>query len=514
MHMLRHRPAIVLSAIAAAVILFLPGVALGAAMPCEKLAQLSLPITTIDSASTVAPGEFPPPPGGGAQTKEFARLPSFCRVAATVKPTADSNIKVEVWMPISGWNNKFEAVGNGGWAGSIRYADMSVALAAGYATASTDTGHRGNSGAFGLGHPEKLTDYSYRAIHEMTVIAKAIIGSYYGASPKVSFFTGCSLGGHQGLTEAEKYPADFDGIVSGAPSLSWSHLNAARIEINLLVHRSADSYIPPTKYSLIHEAVLQKCDASDGVKDGVLEDPTRCQFDPKVLECNGPDGPTCLTAAQVESARLMYGPIKSPKTRKEVYPPVMQPGSEMGWATVAGPEPVAYALDAFRYLVYKNPKWDWHAFNPATDLDAALAIDTGLTDFDYPALKPYFSRGGKLLLYHGWSDPTISPVGTVEYFKSIKKRLGPGVVGKSIELYMVPGMGHCKGGPGTNVFNKKAAIEQWVATGTAPEKIVASHRMGARVARTRPLCPFGKVATYMGSGSTDEAANFMCAPGL
>jgi feruloyl esterase len=500
----------------AIVVTSLPGLALAApisapGMACENLASLSLPNTTINSAATVAAGSFPPPGSGDAQTKEFSTLPPFCRVAATLTPSSDSDIRVEVWMPISGWNGKLEAVGNGGWAGSIRYADMSVALAVGYATASTDTGHEGNSGAFGLGHPEKLTDYSYRAVHEMTVFAKSIIGSFYGTAPKISYFSGCSLGGHQGLTEAERYPADFDGIVSGAPSLSWSHLNAARVYINRVVHHSEDSYIPPERYSLIHDAVLQACDALDGVKDGVLEAPRQCHFDPKVLLCRGSEGPSCLNGAQVQSARAMYGPIKSPKTGKEVYPPVVEPGSELGWGNLAGPEPLGYALEAFKYLVYKDPNWDWHHFNPATDLDAALAIDTGLTDFDYPTLKAYFDRGGKLLIYHGWSDTTISPTGTVDYFNSIQKRLGSVVIGKSIQLYMVPGMGHCSGGPGTDVFDKMGAIEQWVAQGTAPAQIMASHRTGATVDRTRPLCPLGKVATYKGTGSTDDAANFVCA---
>jgi feruloyl esterase len=497
-------------------VLCLPASAFGTPVPaaataCDKLASLSFPNTTINSAAIVAAGAFPPPGSGDAQAKAYASLPAFCRVAATISPTSDSVIRVEVWMPESGWNHKLDAVGNGGWAGSIRYADMTAPLMSGYATASTDTGHEGNSGAFGLGHPEKLTDYSYRAIHEMTVFAKAMVGAYYGTAPKISFFSGCSLGGHQGLTEAEMYPADFNGIVSGAPSLSWNRLNAARIDMNLIVHKSDDSYIPPAKYPVIHDAVLQACDTLDGVKDGVLENPRQCHFDPKSLQCNGPDSLSCLTAGQVQSAQALYGPVKSPKTGQELYPQMMQPGSELGWATVAGPEPLGYAREAFQYLVYKDPKWDWHHFNPATDLDAALAINTGLTDFDYPTLKPYFDRGGKLLVYHGWWDSTISPMGTVNYFQSIQKRLGNGVVGKSIQLYMVPGMGHCTGGPGTDVFDKMGAIEEWVAKGTAPEQIIASHRTGATVDRTRPLCPLGKVATYKGTGSTDEAGNFVCA---
>lgn len=491
-------------------LLCLPVIASAAGVPCKNLARLALPNTTIDLARTIAPGSFLSPQGDDTQTNKYASLPSFCRVAATVKPTSDSDIRVEIWMPESGWNGKFEAVGNGGWAGSIRYADMSVALAGGFATASTDTGHEGNSAAFGLGHPEKLIDYSYRAVHEMSVLAEAIIRSFYGAPPAVSFFNGCSLGGHQGLVEAERYPADYDAIVSGAPSLNWTHLNAARMYIYSFVHRSVESYIPPAKYSLIHDAVLEACDGLDGVKDGVLEDPLRCRFDPKVLECKGVEGPACLTAAQVLSAETMYDPIRNPRTRREVYPQVTEPGSELGWGNLVGPKPLPYPCEALGYLVYKDPHWNCRQFNWATDLDGALAADTGLADFDYPTLKAYFDRGGKLLMYHGWSDTTISPMGTVDYFESIEGRLGQGVVGKSIELYMVPGMGHCKGGVGTDLFDKMGAMEQWVTTGTAPAEILASHRTGAVVDRTRPLCPFGQVAAYKGGGSTNDAANFVC----
>jgi feruloyl esterase len=521
MKLLKPRTAILRCVMGLALVhLCFPVIAAAAGVACEGLAQMSFPNTTIDSAHTVEAAAFTPPPGSNdprsqsvirALPKRYASLPSFCRVAATIKPVPDSEIRVEVWMPESGWNRKFVAAGNGGWAGSIRYADMAVTLNSGYATASTDTGHKGNSGAFGLGHPEKLTDYSYRAVHEMTVLAKAIVGSFYGSSPKTSFFNGCSLGGHQALTEAEKYPADFDGIVAGAPSMSWARLNVARVYINRYVNRSDDSYIPPEKYSLIHDAVLKACDRLDGVKDGVLEDPTKCHFDPKVLQCQADDSANCLTAAQVQSAQALYSPVKSAKTGEQLYPAIMQPGSEMGWGVIAGREPTAYAREALQYLVYKDPKWDWRHFTFTTDLDAILEQDTGLTDFDYPTMKEYFDRGGKLLIYHGWSDGTISPVGTVDYFESIVQRLGKRVVGKSIQLYMVPGMDHCGNGDGTDSFDKLGAIEQWIAKGRAPARIVASRINGTKVERTRPLCPYGQVAKFKGSGSTDDAATFVCA---
>lgn len=482
------------------------------AAPCESLAFLKLPNATITSANTVAAGAFMLPTAGGSATaaSRFSTLPAFCRVAATLTPSSDSDIKVEVWLPVSGWNGKFQAVGNGGFAGAISYPSLAAAVKAGYASASTDTGHQGNTAAFAVGHPEKVIDFADRAVHEMTVQAKSIINVYYGSAPSLSFWNGCSQGGRQAITEAAKYPADFDGIVAGASGIYWMRLLVARMEINVFAHRSEDSYIPPAKYAVVHAAVLKACDALDGVKDGVIENPTACHFDPKVLVCKGADGPNCLTQAQAETAKALYSPVKNPKTGAEVISALLQPGSELGWATLAGPEPIRFSTQAYQYLVFKDPTWDWHHFNAATDIDLALESDKGLLEYTDPNLKPFFDRGGKLLMYHGWADPQVTPMNSVNYFNDVVRTLGAGVVGKSIELYMVPGMNHCGGGPGTDTFDKMAAIERWVADGTAPKQILASHLTNGTVDRTRPLCPYPQVAAYKGSGSTDDAANFVC----
>ena len=522
--------------------------AVAAAASCESLTSLSLPNVTITTAQTIAPGAFvvpaapgrggaagrggrgAPPEGGATDAaaaagrnparggarggapavSPYASLPSFCRVAATLKPSSDSDIKIEVWLPASGWNGKFQAVGNGGWAGTIGYPALAAAVAGGYAGAGTDTGHEGNTAAFAIGHPEKIVDIAYRSIHEMTVQSKAIIDAFYGSAPKLSFWNGCSTGGRQGITEAAKYPGDFNAIVSGSSALNWMKLHAARVAINVSVHRSADSYIPPDKYAMIHEAVLDACDAADSVKDGVIENPEKCKFDPKVLECKGADGPSCLTPAQVETARALYAPVKNPSNGSVVMPALLQRGSELGWATLAGPEPQGNAVEAYKFIVFKDPNWDAGTFNPATDIDLALKADNGLLDYTDPNLKPFFDRGGKLLMYHGWADPQVSSLNSVTYFNDVVKKLGKGVVGKNIELYMIPGMNHCQGGPGTDTFDKMAAIEQWVATGTAPDQIVASHLTAGKVDRTRPLCPYGKMAKWKGTGSSDDAANFSC----
>ena len=258
----------------------------------------------------------------------FRDLPAFCRVAATLAPTSDSDIKIEVWLPLSGWNGRLQAVGNGGWSGSIAYPGLASGIRQGYATASTDTGHSGSSGEFVQGHPEKLIDFGYRAVHEMTVTAKAIITAFNGSGPKLSYWNGCSSGGKQGLKEAQRYPADYDGIVAGAPANNWTHLEVGSLWVAQAVHKDEASFIPQAKFALIHKAVLDACDALDGVKDGVLEDPTRCHFDPQALKCAGEDAPTCLTAAQVEAARKIYAPATNPRTGKEIYPG-LEPGSEM-----------------------------------------------------------------------------------------------------------------------------------------------------------------------------------------
>jgi feruloyl esterase len=496
------------------------------AATCESLSSLSLPETTITMAQTVAPGAFALPqefvgaktcwfqpcPISNGPADAFKSLPTFCRVAATLKPTSDSDIKIEIWMPASGWNGKFIAVGNGLWAGTISYTAMSVPLARGYAVASTNTGHDGTAGdgSFALGHPEKLIDYGPRAVHEMTVKAKAIIAAYYGNAPKLSYWNGCSTGGRQALMEAQRFPADFNGLIAGAAANNMTHLNAQSLWIALAVHKDEASYIPPTKYPLIHNAVLEACDALDGVKDGVLEDPTRCKFDPKVLECKGADGPGCLTAPQVEAARTIYTPTTNPRTKQQIFPP-LEPGSELGWAPKAGPQPFSTASSYWRYVVFKDPNWDYKTFDFDTDVALSDRIASDILNATNPDLKTFFEHGGKLLQYHGWSDPLISPRNSVNYYESVLDTMGgASKVNESYRLFMVPGMAHCHDGDGPNQFDTISALEQWVEKGKAPDQIIASRIRDGKTDRTRPLCPYPQVATYKGTGSTDDAANFSC----
>lgn len=464
-----------------------------AAASCESLGALSVPHTTIALAQSVAVGQFTPPgrggPGGGVV---FRTLPAFCRIAATLQPVANSAIQIEVWMPASGWNGKLQSVGNGAWAGSISYPAMATALAAGYATTSTDTGHTGNNATFVVGHPEKLVDFAYRSVHEMTVAAKAIAASFYGNGPARSYFNGCSTGGRQALTEAQRFPNDYDGIVAGAAANYPTHLQGAQVWTAQVSHQDEAGYIPPDKYPPLHSAALQACDALDGVKDGVLEDPTRCHFEPSVL-----------TPQQAQVARKIYaGPPNFPG---------LEPGSELGWDTLSGPQPLSLANETYQYLVFQDPSWDYRKFDPVRDVAQAEKMIGPIMDAIDPNLRPFFGHGGKLLMYHGWADPGIAPLNSVHYYSSVVDTLGGAAKTKdSVRLFMVPGMGHCRGGDGTDTFDPVAALDQWVTKGQAPDQIVASHSTKGAIDKTRPLCPYPQVATYKGSGDTNTAANFAC----
>ncbi len=482
---------------------FFPAI-LGAAASCESVASIALPHAAVTLATAVDAGAFPAPPGRGPSAGAvYKTLPAFCRVAATLKPTSDSGIKIEVWLPAAGWNGKLQSVGNGAWAGSISYPAMATALAAGYAAASTDTGHEGNGPNFIPDHPERVVDFAYRSVHEMTVASKSIIAAYYGDGPHFAYWNGCSTGGRQAMAEAQRFPNDYDGIVAGAPASYVTRLQGSQVWTSAVTHKNEAGYIPPAKYALIHKAALDQCDALDGVKDGVIEDPRRCKFNLKVLECKGEDGPSCLTAPQVELARRIYaGPG---------FFPGLEPGSEMGWATLSGPKPMDLAVEVYKYLVFQDPKWDYLSFNPETDVARAEKTISGVMDSADPNLKPLFTHGGKLLQYHGWADPGIPPGSSVNYYKSVLETMGGKTkVNGSYRLFMVPGMGHCGGGDGTSTFDMVSALDQWVEHGKAPDQIVASKVVNGAVVRTRPLCPYPQVATYKGTGSTDEAANFAC----
>jgi tannase/feruloyl esterase len=428
-----------------------------------------------------------------------------------MRPTSDSEIKIEVWLPQStAWNGKLMAVGNGGQAGEIYYHKMGLPLTLGYAVASTDTGHegKGDDGSYALGHPEKVIDFGYRAVHEMVLKSKAIIAEYYSRNARFSYWNGCSTGGRQGLEGLQRYPADFDGVIAGAPALNPR--SAAQVMwVAQAVHKDEASFIPAAKFPVIQRAVLNACDANDGVKDGVLQDPTRCKFDPNAILCKGADGPDCLTAAQVESAHKIYSPAINPRTKEPIFPG-FEPGSEKGWGFAASAQPPQLTLTGLRNRVFKDPNWDYKTFNFDSDV-ALLDRESQAVNAMDPNLRPFFSHGGKLLQYHGWNDNLIAPQNSVNYYNSVADTLGgASKVNDSYRLFMVPGMAHCRGGDGTDRFDVISALEQWVEKGKGPDSVIASRYVGDKVERTRPLCPYPQVAVYKGTGSTDDAANFAC----
>ena len=476
---------------------------------CDSLAQFKIDRGEITTAQAVPAGPYLVHGFMGARQ---VNLPAFCRVTATLRPTSDSDIHIEVWLPASGWNGRLEAVGNGGLAGSIGEDAMAGALLAGYATAGTDTGHTGtpSTGDWALGHPEKIIDFGWRSVHLMTVEAKALISAYYGAPAKYSYWNGCSEGGAQGLSEAQRFPEDYDGILAGAPANYFVHLQAGGNWISQAIHEDPATTIAPTKLPAISAAVLAACDALDGVKDGVLEDPRQCHFDPEALLCKGDENDSCLTAPQIAGLKKVYDGAKNPRTGEQIFPGTMR-GGEAGWGPwIAGtqvpPMDAQHAImnSSFADLVFGDPKWDWRTFDFDKDVTLADEKVGGATNHINPDLSAFKKHGGKLLEYHGWNDPAISPLNSVNYFESVQSKMGD--TSGFYRLFMIPGLEHCAGGPGVTDFDHMQVIVKWVENGAAPERIVAS-----RPGRTHPLCAYPKVAKYTGKGSIDDAVNYTCA---
>jgi len=491
---------------------------------CASLAEQRLPDTRLTAVEAITGGSFTPPGSSNA----IANLPPFCRVAGVIEPTSESHIVFETWLPQQDWNGRFAGVGNGGWAGNVSYGALAEQIRRGYAAASTDTGHEGqpatNSARFAFEHPEQLVDFAYRAHHETASKAKALVRAFYGKPPERSYWVGCSSGGYEGLMEAQRFPADYDGIVAGAPANNWTRLMAGDFDGILAVLKDSASNLPASALGVLYRAVLAQCDAADGVVDGVLDDPRRCRFDPATVQCAAGDQTraACLTPAQVDAARRVYRGAKDPTSGAQLYPG-LAPGSEPFWPNRdATPFPIPIAH--YKWLVFGDPNWDWRTFrweDPASyqahvKAESRLAPILNATD---PNLRAFRERGGKLLQYHGWSDQLIAAQNSVDYYESVLSFFGGASPDRSAavrdvqgfyRLFMAPGMAHCSGGPGPNAFDMQAALEQWVERGIAPDTIVATHSINGVIDRSRPLCPYPAVAVYKGKGDTNDAANFAC----
>lgn len=490
---------------------------------CEDVARVNLPGITIRLAAAVPAGPFSP------NTAPPQQVPVFCRVIGVMRP----ELGFELWLPPrTSWNRKYMAVGNGGLAGNIVFNSMYEPLNRGYAVSSTDTGHTGvntNDGTWALGHMDRVINYGQRGVHEMALASKAIIRAYYGANPLHSYFQGCSYGGKQAFTEVQRYPNDFDGVIAGDPANWWTrHYSGGHIWVAQAM--DGDGYLPASKVPVLANAVNAACDALDGVTDGVLTDPRRCHFDPSQLLCKTGDQANCLTAAQVAAVRKIWGGPRD-SDGQQLYPGFERggeagPGGWQRWNTGNAPGQGGHSglgLPFMRYIVYEDPNWDFRRFRYTAP--AGLESDLEYVDdkvgriFDAidPDIRAFRANGGKLIQYHGWSDPDIPPTNSINYYESVVRTVGgrnnPRGLTDTKEFYrlfMVPGMQHCSDGPGATSFDALSALEQWVEQRNPPEQITASRITNGRVERTRPLCPYPQEAQYKGSGSTDEAANFVC----
>ena len=506
---------------------------------CARLMEAKIPGATVILATAVAAGAFagPPAPFSGRDlTALYKNVPAFCRVVALAKPSTDSEIRLEVWLPASGWNGKLQGIGNGGFAGLIDFMQLGMAVSKGYAATATDTGHVGSpiDATWAQGHPEKVVDFGHRGIHEMTRVAKEAAEAFYGTSPEHSYFAGCSDGGREALMEAQRYPADYDGILAGAPANYWSALLTTAVFDTQALTLNPASFIPQAKVPAIAAAVNAKCDELDGVRDGILNDPRQCHFDPSSMQCKAmEDTDKCLTAPQAAALKKIYAGPDDAHGQK-IFPGYL-PGAEEGqggwglWITGAAPAKslmAFFGLGFFSNMVYEDSAWDYKSFTLEAGLKAAEQKTAAALNATDPDLKLFKSRGGKLILYHGWEDPAIPALNTVNYYQSVIAKMGQHDADSFVRLYMVPGMQHCDGGPGPDSFGQvgklifddpvhsvDAALEQWVEKGTAPSTIVASKYAPddpQHPKMTRPLCAYPQVAKYKGSGDTNDAANFAC----
>jgi len=489
--------------------LLVTALAAGLNMPCEQLQGVALERATVTAATSVPAGVFTPPAGsgpGGTAAPAAKPIPEHCRVTLVLKPTPDSNINVELWLPTSNWNGKFLAVGNGGWAGAIQgYGDMQEALRRGYATAATDTGHSaadGQAGMFALGHPEKITDFAFRSIHDMTVKSKRLIDAFYAAPLDYSYYKGCSTGGRQGVMAAQRYPGDFDGIIAGALANRHIHMHTAGAYRSIELARNPDEALPEAKAKLVNDAVLAQCDT---LHEGFLNDPRQCSFNYASLACPaGKSGEACLTPGELKTVQTYYGGLKNSKGELifsgQAYGVAIPPMKS------SQDPPNPFAFDSVRILGFQNESYDWHNF----DLDRDMPLidkQAGFVDAVDPDLRAFEAQGGKLLLYAGWRDNGITPENTVLYYESVIRELGP-KQDDWMRLFLVPGMEHCRGGPGPNTFDSITALEQWREKDVAPAQMLGTNLDSGL---KRPICAYPQSAKYDGSGDLKDAANWSCA---
>jgi hypothetical protein len=497
---------------------------------CADLA--SIPVGGAKVISAVLVTTLGDVPDSGSLNREQS-FPEFCRIRLIDRPSPDSEIRTEIWLPKEGWNGRYWAQGNSAFGGVLPYDLMFAAVSEGYATSGTDTGHVGPSPAFALGHPEKVEDFGWRAIHDMTVEAKEVIRLLYGKVPERSYFSSCSNGGREALIEAQRFPADYDGLLAGAPAYNWTALVAAGALIDQTLLASPEGYIPAGKIPAIAAAVRALCDQQDGLTDGVVTDPRRCAFRPSALACKQGDQENCLTQKQIAALQEIYA-AKLDDHGREVFPGYL-PGAEdgpEGWSRwITGSEPGSsslhfFATSYFGDFVYEQPEWKLSSFSFDKDLKRANEKTASALNATETDLRPFIDRGGKLILYHGWSDPAIPAMSTLSYYVGVKDVLGENLTNTAVRLYMVPGMQHCANGPGASSFGQEGgavtadgrsgifdALQQWVEEGKAPGKLTANKFVEGNplkgVEFSRPLCPYPTEPKYV-QGDVKLETSFVC----
>ncbi|MBW8768566.1 MAG: tannase/feruloyl esterase family alpha/beta hydrolase [Gemmatimonadetes bacterium] len=510
------------------------------AVPCDSasLAALQLGHAQVTGATHIAAGPFTIP---GTQLST-APLPAFCRVRGEASSGAGSLIRFELWFPDGdAWNAKLLVTGNAGYSPMLAYGDMAMALRRGYAVMGGDTGHQTENPddlSFVVGHHERMLDWGARSIHVITAAGKTI-GAALGAKPvRRSYFFGCSTGGHQGVAELEAYPDDFDGVIAGAPGNNRVRLNAGFLWQYRANHAAHDDTMPiltPASLALVGRAVVAACDANDGVRDGVIDDPRDCAWTPDALRCaDDRASPACLSPVQVAALKAMYGGARNPRTGAQIYPgwpkgseaPILAPDGSVlgGWNRYWGTNAPARA-DFWRYWVFDDPKWDWWSFDFDRDLAVADAKAGSAIDHTSADLSAFRRRGGKAILYQGWADPVVSAYDAIAYYEKVRAAQGSqSATDGFLRLFMVPGMAHCARGPGATNFGNQGgdapvcdaehdlieALDAWVERGTAPDRIIASRVENGAVTRTRALCPYPRRARYAGRGNPDDATSFTC----
>jgi hypothetical protein len=511
--------------------------ALAAGANCEDLHALKLPQTTITESVRVPRESFKDP----KEPWPAEELPERCQVKGVIRPTPDSEIKFEIWMPTAAWNHKLQGTGNGGFGGALNYQGGLVqSLQRGYAGVTTDTGHTGKAedASWAIGHSEKIVDFAHRALHLTTVNAKSIVKAFYGEAPKRAYFASCSNGGRQALMEAQRYPQDYDGIIAGAPANDWTSLMLDFVW-NQQALMKPGAFIPPDRVPTIQAEVNRQCDALDGVTDGLISAPQSCHFKPETLLCRSDESSACLTGPQIESLRAIYDGMRADhgKIRFSGFTPGAEIGGWSGWIFGSKPGDSAQAKFGWGYvsaMVQQDANWKLEQLDFDRDAPRIIQQFGPLMNATDPDLSKFAARGGKLILFHGWSDPAVPPLNTIRYFDSVGAKMGEQRRSQFIRLFMVPGMQHCLGGPGPSVFGAHtaarqppdpnadlaSALEGWVEGGAAPESVRAikpknllAGAFGSPnggIERTGLLCAYPKRAKWHGTGSADDAGSYDC----